>query len=147
MKKNRELGFTLLELIIVIVIIGALAALISGNFITSLKKGRDARRKGDLQQIQKALEMYYEDNRVYPLSITSGSELAYNGKTYMTKVPSDPSNGCIYQYDSTDGTYYKLYSYIENTEDRWQGVNQSGYGLSCGCGNCKFGITSSNISL
>ncbi|PIP15252.1 hypothetical protein COX47_00635, partial [Candidatus Roizmanbacteria bacterium CG23_combo_of_CG06-09_8_20_14_all_35_49] len=57
---NRK-AFTLIELLLVIIILGVLATLIIGNFFTSLKKGRDARRKGDLEQIQRALEMYYED--------------------------------------------------------------------------------------
>jgi len=61
-------GFTLIELLLVIIILGFLTSLIAGNFFTSLKKGRDARRKGDLEQIQRALEMYYEDNRAYPNS-------------------------------------------------------------------------------
>ena len=42
-------GFTLIELLIVIMILGVLAALITGNFFTSLKKGRDAKRKADLR--------------------------------------------------------------------------------------------------
>ena len=51
-------GFTLIELLLVIIILGVLSALITGNFFTSLKKGRDAKRKADLEQTQRALEMY-----------------------------------------------------------------------------------------
>jgi prepilin-type N-terminal cleavage/methylation domain-containing protein len=68
MKKS----FTLIELIIVIAILGILAALISGNFITSLKKGRDAKRKSDFEQIKNALEMFYEDKKHYPSSLQFG---------------------------------------------------------------------------
>ncbi len=69
----KRKGFTLLELVIVIVLLGILSALISGNFITSLKKGRDSRRITDLEQIQKSLEMYYEDQKAYPtLAIAPG---------------------------------------------------------------------------
>lgn len=150
MNKNAK-GFTFIELMLVIVITGILAALISGNFITSLKKGRDARRKGDLEQIQRALELYYEDNKAYPTSITFGDSLCQtdpcaSSKVYMQKVSVDPNGGYNYEYES-DGTYYRLYSCIENTLDQGPGVNQAGYAsTTCGaCGGCKFKVTSSNV--
>lgn len=111
-------GFTLLEVILIIVILGVLATLISGNFITSLKKGRDARRKADLEQIQRALEMYYEDKKAYPTSISFGDQLIdpASGKIYMQKIPNDPSGGNYkYVYDSTNNGY-KLYACLENTQ-------------------------------
>ncbi len=145
-------GFTLIELIIVISILGILSSLILGNFMTSLKKGRDARRKTDLSQIQKALEMYYEDNRAYPLSadVVFGSPLSTVSKTYMQKTPDDPVSSCDYQYESTDGTYYRLFSCIENVNDESSGVSQTGYNggpANCGAGQiCKFTISSPNIT-
>ena len=115
-------GFTLIELLVVIMILGILAVLISGNFFTSLKKGRDARRKADLEQTQRALEMYYEDKRAYPTQAAGNgfvfnSEFSDSGKIYMKKVPNDPVSGKDYKYvyDSTnDG--YKLYACLENTQ-------------------------------
>jgi len=72
-------GFTLIELLVVIIVLGVLAALISGNFFTSLKKGRDAKRKADLEQIQRALEMYYEDKKAYPtFTFPFGGKLCEN---------------------------------------------------------------------
>jgi len=155
MKKS----FTLIELLIAIVILGVLSALISGNFITSLKKGRDARRKADLQQIQQAVEMYYEDKRAYPTAAAQAgfpfgtkfcetSSCSPSEKIYMQKVPNDPIGSHSYQYQS-DGTYYRLFSCIENNLDQGPGVKQSGYtGTSCGnCGLCKYGVSSSNTTL
>jgi len=150
MKKS----FTLLELLIAIVILGVLSALISGNFITSLKKGKDARRKADLEQIQRALEMYYEDKRIYPNSINFGGKLCEtqfcnsNEKVYMQKVPNDPNNSYTYQYQS-DGNYYRLFSCIENNLDKGPGVKQDGYSdTNCGnCGLCKYRISSPNNNL
>jgi len=154
-KKNNS-GFTLIELIIVITILGILAALISGNFITSLKKGRDAKRKTDLGQIQKAAEMYYEDKGTYPASITFGSKLCETvncvggEKVYMQKIPDDPISGNSYQYETdVTGSYYRLFSCIENSLDEGNGVSQTGYTGGPDCGNgaceiCKYYISDSN---
>lgn len=142
-------SFTLIELMVVISILGILATLISGNFINSLKKSRDARRKADLQSIQKGLEMYYEDKRSYPTSINFGASLSdpTSGKIYIPKIPNDPVSNNTYLYES-DTNSYRLYSCIENNLDQGPGVNQNGYpGKNCGaCGLCKFQVVSSNIS-
>ncbi|MFA6016535.1 MAG: prepilin-type N-terminal cleavage/methylation domain-containing protein [Patescibacteria group bacterium] len=112
-------GFTLLELLIVIVILGVLAALITGNFFTSLKKGRDTKRKADLEQVSRALELYYEDKKVYPATLTFGGKLCETAsclvaeKVYMQKVPNDPISEMSYEYKLTNGSY-RLYACLEN---------------------------------
>lgn len=158
-------GFTLIELLIVIIILGVLAALITGNFFTSLKKGRDAKRKGDLEQIQRALEMYYEDKRTYPTfafpfggKFCETSLCASTEKVYMQKVPDDPVSGKDYEYLTTSGTDYKLFACLENNLQMLPYIS-SGYTTSTmtSCGscqdsdgadvsNCVWGISSSNIS-
>jgi len=153
-------GFTLIELLVVIIVLGVLAALISGNFFTSLKKGRDAKRKADLEQIQRALEMYYEDKKAYPtFTFPFGGKLCENypcggsDKVYMQKVPDDPISGKNYQYLSSDGTNYKLFGCLENNLQILP-YESSGYSLSCGnCKNqadvsvtCVWGISSTNIA-
>lgn len=155
MKKS----FTLIELLVVIIILGSLSALIFGNFFTSLKKGRDARRKADLEQIQKALEMYYEDNRQYPDNLSFGEELSFNGKVYMKKVPNDPvaSRRYKYVYDSINNGY-QLYACLENTEQILpnQEPLQPAGGFNCPTNcfasdgqtkiTCIWGVSSSNLS-
>ena len=121
MKKNFRSGFTLLELMIVIVILGVLAALMTGNFVTSLKKGRDARRKADLQQIQRAFEMFYEDKKVYPTFFTSSStrlcetDTCSGEKIYMQKIPTDPTTSPNYYFTINDQSY-RMYACLENSE-------------------------------
>lgn len=158
-------AFTLIELLVVIVILGVLAALITGNFFTSLKKGRDARRKGDLEQIQRALEMYYEDKKAYPLALTFGGKLCETAacgaseKVYMQKVPDDPISGKDYEYiPAADGTSYSIYSCMENNLQILPYSNLIGtptISCSTSCSNnedppvpktCYWGVSSSNIS-
>lgn len=119
--KNK--GFTLIELVVVIAIIGILAALISGNFINSLKRGRDSQRKADLEHIQKALELYYEDKLAYPATLTFGSVLddPVSGKKYMLTIPTDPKTSNFYRYcvnDLNNPQQYQLYARLENNEDK-----------------------------
>jgi len=154
--KNKS-GFTLIELLVVIIILGVLASLITGNFITSLKKGRDAKRKADLEHIQRSIEMYYEDKRLYPSAIyVAGGELSEGGKIYMKKVPLDPL-GSTYGYEpASDGTYYKLYACLENNQ---QVLPYLSTPTSFSCNKqclgpdktptiegCIWGISSSNVS-
>lgn len=115
---NRK-AFTLIELLVIIVILGSLAALLSGNFLNSLKKGRDAKRKGDLDQIVKALELYYEDKRAYPTTLTFGTifDDTASNKVYMQKVPNDPMRDKDYAYEAeASGEYYRLYACLENAQ-------------------------------
>lgn len=159
-------SFTLIELLIIIVILGFLTALISGNYISSLQKGRDARRKNDLAQIQRALETYYEDNKAYPTGVPpfgSGfctpTSCVSGSKTYMVRTPEDPNASYSYAYlVDTDSQYYYLFSCIENSKnDKGTGVSNDGYycppagPISCttapdcgACGRCLYVIGSSN---
>lgn len=122
---SSKSGFTLLELMIIIIILGVLAALVSGNFITSLKKGRDARRKTDLNQVQKALEMFYEDKKMYPdpdgfsgstSKFCETSACAASEKVYMFRIPIDPSSGTYTFTIDASRQSYRLYACLENTE-------------------------------
>jgi type II secretion system protein G len=140
LKIKKNLGFTLIELLVVITILGLLSTVGLGSFRSSQIKGRDAQRKHDLGQIQKALEMYFNDYGKYP----STGELPAGGvewedaqgTLYMKSVPGDPRGGS-YCYESSDGTYYKLYAKLENENDPKiidlpdsSACNDSNYGVS-----------------
>jgi len=161
MKKS----FTLIELLIIIVILGFLAALISGNILNSLQKGRDARRKNDLSQVQRALELYYEDYKAYPTgappfgyAFCQTSACYSTEKIYMMKTPTDPNSTYSYSYIvDPAGQYYYLLSCIENyVNDKGPGVSSTGFcstpppaacgtAPTCGgCGTCKFILGSPN---
>jgi general secretion pathway protein G len=116
-------GFTLIELLVVIAIIGILATVGLNSFKSSLIKGRDAQRKHDLGQIQKALEMYLNDHGKYR-TLTEGLPAAgteWNDNPsetiYMKSVPGDPKGGnYCYESDAT-GSYYRIYAKLENIMD------------------------------
>lgn len=59
-------GFTLIELLVVISIVGLLASTVLVAVNNAAMKSRDARRIADINQISKALELYYADNGRYP---------------------------------------------------------------------------------
>jgi len=141
----KESGFTLIELLVVIAIIGVLATVGFGSFQSSLTKGRDAQRKHDLGQIQKALEMYLNDKGKYPTSIpnltTSGEWRDTNGTLYMKSVPQGP-RGDYYCYEADPtSTSYQLYATLENMKDPKKITP-----ASANCASYNYGVSSSNTT-
>jgi len=66
MRKTNQKGFTIIELLVVIVIIGILVALALPQLFAAQARGRDTDRKNDLKNIQQKLETYFNDNDEYP---------------------------------------------------------------------------------
>lgn len=123
--KVKSFGFTLIELLVVISIIGVLAALIMVNFNAARERTRDVSRKSDLDQIKKALRMYYNDNNLYPIALGWGSpfQSADGNMTYMKILPHDPSYQAAtstpeYTYNQTvPGQDFCLWASLENKSD------------------------------
>jgi len=121
-------AFTLIELLVVIAIIGILASVVVVNVGSARVKARDAKRISDMKAIQTALEMYYDDNGVYPIYCpTNGGSycLATSLSTYLSgflsTFPTDPIEnrpyaGLTYRYSSyNDGKGYRIFTRIENS--------------------------------
>lgn len=87
---NRRAGYTLIELLIVITIVGVLVAISAISYLTALKQSRDTKRKTDLEQVRQALETYRAENGVYPDDTGSLSP------DYITALPTDPSDSSDY---------------------------------------------------
>ena len=123
--KFQKIGFTLIELLVVISIIGILAALIMVNFNAARERARDVQRKSDLDQIKKALRMYYNDNNQYPigpLSWGSSFQSADGNMVYMKVLPHDPSwkqdGDPDYNYTQTEsGQGFCMWATLENKSD------------------------------
>lgn len=132
-------GFTLVELLIVVAIIGVLATLLMANFIGVRQRARDAQRKADLRQLQSALEFYRSDLASYPGSLSSCGAVFAGGSpsnTYMQKLPCDPLGASGYNsgtyYYVSGGTTYTLGACLENTADT-QGTATKPAGAPAGC--------------
>src|SRR5438132_1966579 len=69
--KRRSQGFTIVELLIVIVVIGILAALVIVQFTNVQARARDAERKSDIRALQSKVAEYYALNGNYPLTINA----------------------------------------------------------------------------
>ena len=92
-------GFTLLEILVVISIIGILIALGASAYSVAQRKGRDARRQGDLKQIQNAFEQYYAAN-----SSSYAACATMDNVFPSTTMPTDPKNSGTSVYTCTVNT-------------------------------------------
>lgn len=162
MKKNA--GFTLIEIMVVMAIIGVLAAISVGSYRSSQIKARDAERKNDLKQIANSLEVYFNDKGQYPANSLDNkingciSEatcdwddewIDENGTTYMVALPGDSRSYLNYYYES-DGTSFQIYARLENDLDNdvpTSAGNPANYGISCGDYNCNYGVSSTNMTV
>ncbi len=128
MKANLVRGFTLIEMLVVVLIISVLAVLGLSSYRSANRNARDARRKADLEQVRSALEMYRTDKGYYPGGDTAvncsnmnnwnglAGELApASGTKYMESLPKDPDNSQTYDYQClNNGQSYMLCADLEN---------------------------------
>jgi len=110
LRKNRtqSAGFTLIELMIVMAIIGILITLAIPSFVGAIKHAREAALKEDLQTMRTAIDTYTMDKQKGPQSL---DDLVQDG--YLRAIPEDPmtrqkdtwvtdSSDSMYSLDETD---------------------------------------------
>ena len=100
-KQFRQHGFTLIEIMVVVVIIGILVAAVAPKILSRPEQARIAKAKLDITSLENAFEMYKADNYQYPstdqgiealVNKPSGSPQPrnYNRGGYIKKLPKDP---------------------------------------------------------
>ncbi len=110
--QRREHGFTLVELMIVMLIIGVLAAIAIPSYTASIRNAREATLKMDLQVMRQAIDSYTMDKEKAPQSL---DDLVQSG--YLKEIPRDP----VTQSNST---------WVTDSDDSVQSVDQTEGGIS-----------------
>lgn len=85
---RKQSGFTLIELIVVVTIIGILAAIAISNVKWAQQKAREAALHDDLFEMRKAIDNYYADKQKYPENLQ-----ALQQQHYLRNIPKDPLTG------------------------------------------------------
>jgi general secretion pathway protein G len=141
MKKLRrtrnfiKFGFTLIEILVVVTIIVLITAAGTASYAVISKQSRDAKRKGDLEQIRSALEMYRSNNDTYPINGSLSNLIG--PPVYIQSIPTDPKDPIYtYYYYSVDSTgaactvipcvSYTLGAYLETTSTCTDSISCTG---------------------
>lgn len=132
MNTSRISGFTLIEIMVVVVILGILGALIVPSIITRPDEARVTAARSDIQSISNALELYRLDNSVYPSSDQGLGALVeepsgfpearrWNPQGYLKRLPIDPWDE-PYLYYSEDRDI-EVYSFGADRKDGGEGID------------------------
>lgn len=122
-------AFTLIELLIVVAIIGILAAIAIPNFLQAQVRAKVARAQSEMKTVATALEVYHVDHSEYPwIEQNPGYDIPRVLTTpidYLTSLPDDPFGPCmpydIYAaYLTTNDYYYATMKYFETYGWSWQ---------------------------
>ena len=106
MKSDRERGFTLIEMMIVVAIIAILVAILVPNFIRARAQAQTAACEANLKEIATALELYQTDHEQYPTATnTAVTSSDTNLAPYLKQTPIDPVNPAgQYKYSTQNPT-------------------------------------------
>jgi len=128
----RQAGFTLIEIMVVVVILGILAAIVAPNVISRIDDAAITRAKQDIRGIESALKLYYMDNSRYP-STNLGLEALVEQPNdqsvrnwrgpYLDKLPRDPWNNTYrYLYPGQHGEF-DVFTYGADGQPGGEGIN------------------------
>ena len=132
--KRKQLGFTLLEMMVVIVILGILASFVVPSVLGNKEKADQQKAISDISALEQALDMYKLDNSVYPTTDQGLEALVskpnsppeprnYRSNGYIKRLPNDPW-GREYQYLSPgDNGAIDIFSLGADGEEGGEEVN------------------------
>ena len=130
----RTRGFTLIEIMVVVVIIGLLAAVIVPAVVTKVDEAKVAKAKEDIQSLETALTLYYMDNSKYPTNDQGLAALTtqptdptiknWRPGGYIERISKDPwKNDYQYAFPGTHGRPYDLCSLGADIQPGGDGIN------------------------
>nr|WP_282596021.1 type II secretion system major pseudopilin GspG [Spongiibacter thalassae] len=133
MNSGNQQGFTLLEIMVVIVILGLLVAVVAPNVLQNQDRAMVEKARADISVLEQALDMYKLDNHVYPTTDqglpalvrrpeTSPQPKNYRSNGYIKRLPDDPwGNPYLYIQPGEHGPY-DLYSTGADGEEGGEGL-------------------------
>lgn len=114
-KVNKSNGFTMIELLIVIVILGLLASLVAPKFFTQLGTAERGIASAQMNAFETALDTYRLDLGSYPATLDElrkSDKPRWDGPYLPKDIPLDPwGNPYVYSVPGEDGSPYKIMSY------------------------------------
>lgn len=117
---RRQSGFTLLELLVVMLIIGLLVGYVGPRYFSQIGKSEIKAARAQINALEKALDMYRLDTGHYPssesglkaLSEQPANETRWAGPYLSKDIPPDPwGNAYLYRIPGANGAEYDLYSF------------------------------------
>jgi general secretion pathway protein G len=132
--RARQRGFTLIEIMVVVIIIGLLAAVIVPSVISKVDDARITKAKADIQSLETALTMFRLDNSKYPttdqglqallVQPTDPSIRHWRPGGYLQHESKDPwGNPYVYVFPGSHGKEYDLYTLGADGQPGGDGVN------------------------
>lgn len=130
----RTRGFTLIEIMVVVIIIGLLAAVIVPSVMKRVDDAKVAKAKEDIQSLETALTMYYMDNSKYPTNEQGLTALTtqptdptiknWKAGGYIERISKDPwGNDYLFIFPGTHGKPYDLCSLGADGQPGGDGIN------------------------
>lgn len=134
--RRRDGGFSLIELLVVVIVIGVLAAIAVPVFLEQRTKAHTAAVKGDLKAGAQAMETEYVDNRAYPGSLpptvrtSSGVTVTVSGglsendalfRDFVAACNAFPNWSCLYPFTAIPGSMRRTVS-VSPYSNNWYGA-------------------------
>lgn len=145
-KLNKNKGFTLVEMLVVMTIVAILLAISLVSYAGSRKMARDSKRKADIESVRSALEVYRTDCHTYPATLSfdgtaqiRGSEAECLNNVYLEDTPADPLSptySYFYEKDSDSANIYRICAFLEAPGNTTSCTNDG-----CGSVNCNYEVT------